>query len=737
MVSGMDTMERPQLLETLELVTREMAAAVTRCSRDFRYLWANQAYANWLNRSLEEIVGQRIVDVLGAESFESLRKHFERVLAGENVSYEEEVYFPGIGKRWISAAYTPTFDAEGVANGWVAVVLDITERKRAEDARYQHAAIVESSSDAIISKDLNCNITSWNTGAERIFGYAEAEVVGKPITMLLPPELSDEENTIVERLIAGDQIEHYETQRLTKAGKRVHVSLLITAIKDSTGRVVGFTKIARDITKRRQAEAALKESEQRFRLVADTAPVMIWMSATDKLCTYFNKPWLEFTGRSMEEELGNGWAEGVHADDLQQCLNTYEQSFDRREPFRMEYRLRRRDGEYRFLLDIGRPRFHQDNSFAGYIGICVDVTEQKMAEESLQELNHALKQHTALLQSREELLKTFVKNVPTGVAMFDREMRYLQVSDRWCSDYSLDSSQALGRSIYELFPDLPQRWKEMHRRALAGETLRADEDRWEREGGTRWVRWELRPWRTSAGSIGGVLILAEDITQRKQMEEALASISGKLLEAQGQERRRIGRELHDDIVQRLTLLAIDLEGLQINPSDVTNRLQELHTYLLKIGNDVRSLSHDLHSSNIEYLGVVAGMKSWCKEFAERHKVEIDFKNHLLSAPPVELGLSLLRVLQEALNNAVKYSGVKRIRVQLEEHTGEIHLMVSDSGNGFDFETAKRGNGLGLISMQERVRLVHGSIAIDSKPFGGTTVHVRIPFNSEDAPQRAA
>ena len=146
----------------------------------------------------------------------------------------------------------------------------------------------------------------------------------------------------------------------------------------NASKIISVPKNTAKAAKRsRSRKEANKESEANFRLVADTAPALIWISGIDRRCTYVNKPWLDFTGRSLEQELGNGWAEGVHRDDLQRCLNTFTQSYAREEKFRIEYRLRRHDGDYRWILDIGVPQFDQDRSFAGYIGIAVDVTERK------------------------------------------------------------------------------------------------------------------------------------------------------------------------------------------------------------------------------------------------------------------------------------------------------------------------------------------------------------------------
>ena len=248
----------------------------------------------------------------------------------------------------------------------------------AEEQRNRFAAIVASSDDAIISKTLDGIIETWNESATRIFGYSSEEVIGKPITILIPPDRLDEEPAILHRLRAGERVDHFETIRVHKDGSLLNISLTISPVRNSTGKIVGASKIARDITAQKRTEEALRVSNERFRLMADSAPVLIWISDEAKSRVWFNKGWLEFTGRSLQQEHGFGWTQNVHEDDLAQCLQAYAEGFDTRKPFRSEYRIRGVDGQARWLIEQASPLFEGPGAtFSGYIGSCVDITDSK------------------------------------------------------------------------------------------------------------------------------------------------------------------------------------------------------------------------------------------------------------------------------------------------------------------------------------------------------------------------
>jgi PAS domain S-box-containing protein len=255
--------------------------------------------------------------------------------------------------------------------------------KQAEEITGLLAAIVASCDDAIISKNLDGIITSWNKSAERIFGYAPEEAIGQHITLIIPPERHAEESDILARLRRGDHLDHFHTVRRRKDGTLLDVSLTISPLRDSSGQVVGASKVARDITAQKQAEHSLRQSEQHFRVITDASPILVWMSGTDKLCYYFNKGWLDFVGRTLEQESGNGWAENVHPEDFDRCLQIYVSNFDARRPFEMEYRMRHHTGQYRWILDRGVPRHAPDGKFEGYVGVCLDIHDQKEAAEKV------------------------------------------------------------------------------------------------------------------------------------------------------------------------------------------------------------------------------------------------------------------------------------------------------------------------------------------------------------------
>ncbi|MBI3356799.1 MAG: PAS domain S-box protein [Nitrospirae bacterium] len=268
------------------------------------------------------------------------------------------------------------------------------EALRAE-AVSQLAALVKSSDDAIIGMSLTGAVQSWNAGAVRVYGYLPAEIIGRSISVLCPPDRLDEVPTMLDRIARGGHVRNVETIQRRKKGKLIDVSLTVSPVKDSEGLVIAASAIARDITQRKRIEAALRESEARFRMMADTAPVMVWMAGPDTNCTFVNKRWLEFTGRSLEEEIGEAWITGVHPNDLARCHETYQSSFRTEQPFTMEYRLRRRDGEYRWLLDTGVPLFEPTGRFGGYIGTCIDLTERKEMEDQLRK---TLKEKESLLR---------------------------------------------------------------------------------------------------------------------------------------------------------------------------------------------------------------------------------------------------------------------------------------------------------------------------------------------------
>ncbi len=358
--------------------------------------------------------------------------------------------------------------------------------------------------------------------------------------------------------------------------------------------VVLISVFRRYSSQMRRYIAYLREGEERFRRLTDAMPLLIWMSDASGRIYQFNQAAVNFIGLKSQADIMAGWMEHVHPDDLRGFIREFEHANENHTGVSAEFRLRRADGEYRWVLDMAAPRFNPDGSFAGLIGYASDVTDQKLAREALQ------------------------------------------------------------------------------------------------------------------------------------------NVSGRLIEAQEKERSRIARELHDDICQKLALLSMELEMSKrivfLPPGGLVEvRIEEMRQHCSAIAADVQALSHELHSSRLDYLGLAVALQSFCQEFSKQQNVKVEFQHEdVPDSLPKDVALSLFRIAQEGLHNSLKYSGVDRFSLHLWGTGDTVQLEISDSGSGFEVDQAKMGKGLGLISMKERAHLVNGSFAIESAPGDGTRIMVCVP-----------
>lgn len=350
---------------------------------------------------------------------------------------------------------------------------------------------------------------------------------------------------------------------------------------------------------------------------------------------------------------------------------------------------------------------------------------------------------TGLQEETEKLLRCLFEEASLGIAVENTEGRLLLTNRALSSmlGYSNEELCHMSCSEFSHPEDSENDWI-LFQKLRAGSIDRYSlEKRYvKRDGSLLWGRLNVSILRSADGP-SLVIAFVEDITKSKQTDDALSQMTRRLFEAQEKERARIARELHDDFNQRLTMLAIGIEqvgqDLPSPPDGILRRLEELHKYTLEVAQDVQALAHQLHSSKLDYLGVVAAMNSFCRVFSERQNVKIDFTNEGVTTVPSEISLCLFRVLQEALQNALKHSGVRHFSVELRGAADVIELTVRDSGVGFAPDAAVKGSGLGLTSIQERVKLVDGILSIDSLANVGTTIHARVPLSSGRDAMRAA
>jgi len=315
---------------------------------------------------------------------------------------------------WADFSFMPLADEHGNYTHCVWTLRDVTERKRAESTSRLLSSIVESSDDAIVSKNPEGVVLSWNKGAERIYGYSSEEMVGQPISRLLPPDHPDEFPQIMEYLKLGAKIEHLETERVRKDGQHIVVSLSVSPIKDSVNKIAGASVIARDITEQKRADKALKLSEERYRSLVIVTAQIVW--TTNPAGEVEDMPmWRAFTGQSVDEVRGWRWIEALHPEDRERTADIWSRSVRNHSYYDTEYRMRRHDGEYRWMAVHGVPVLEEKGTIREWVGTCADITERKQAEAEILRLNQDLErrvvERTAQWEASNQELEAFAYSV--------------------------------------------------------------------------------------------------------------------------------------------------------------------------------------------------------------------------------------------------------------------------------------------------------------------------------------
>jgi PAS domain S-box-containing protein len=493
-------------------------SVIIRWKRDGTLTFFNEYAQKFFGYSAEEVIGKSVNILVPEQStggdltglLQDIVNHPERYVNNIN----ENILRDG-SRVWMAWTNKPIFDQEGQVVEILAVASDITERKRAEALLQLQAELLYLSYDAIIVWQLEGRIETWNKGAEELYGYSKEEAVGQVTHDLLktihPEPWPQLEGKLRERKSWEGELKHS-----TREGREVIVSARHQLVRGADG-VERVLETNRDITERKRAEEEVRRNRQWLEITLSSIGDAVIATDASGRVTFLNPIAAQMTGWRLEEALRQpiqSVFQIINEKTRKPAENIVEHVLLEGNIVNLANHtaLITRDGREIPIEDSAAPIRDKEGGVSGVVLVFHDVTEKRRAREALRE--------------SEERLRLFIGHAPASLAMFDRSMRYLSASRRWLTEHGLEQTDLTGLSHYEVFPEIPEYWKEVHRRGLTGEVVRVDADRFDRaDGSVLWLRWEVWPWHDGAGDVGGIVIFSEDITEFKKQEEELRRLN--------------------------------------------------------------------------------------------------------------------------------------------------------------------------------------------------------------------
>jgi PAS domain S-box-containing protein len=654
------------------------------------------------------------------------------------------------------------------------------ERKRTEEKINQLAAIVQSSEDAIIGKSLDGIITSWNKGAEKIYRYTENEVVGKSISLIIPPGNEEELPKILDRIKSGEKLKHYETVRLGKDGRIIQVSVSVSPILDPEGKIIAASSISRDITEYKRTKEKIKNNEKHFRDLIESLPQLFWTCRVDGPCDYLSKQWVDYTGIPEEEQLGYRWLEQLHPDDRDRTVSEWMEKINTGESFDVEFRIRRNDAVYHWFKTRAVPMHDAEGNIIKWFGSNTDFEEIKKAEEVLRETN--------------EYLENLFNYANAPIIVWDPSLVITRFNHAFENLSGYSAEEVTGKKIDVLFPkEQINSSLNLIKRAVSGERWETVEIEIQRkDGDRRIVLWNSANILDKDGkTVVATIAQGHDITERKRAEEE----TRRLLESSEHSRQTLLNILEDQKRAEEEVVKLNAE-LEQRVSQRTSQLEsvnkELEAFSYSVSHDLRApLRHvngyaellseqcqkELPEKGLHYLeeiidsirqmGVLiddllkfsrsgrvemrestVDMKRIVEEVAERLRQDNPQRNiewSIAQLPSVRCDNAMMHLVWEnLLSNAVKFTRTRkmaRIEIGVREENKEFVFFVRDNGVGFDMQYAQKlfgvfqrlhstaefeGTGVGLANVH-RIILRHGGRAwAEAEQDKGATFYFSLP-----------